>query len=128
MSLTTATATALTPELIELAEELELLGGGGDARVGYAQVLCRVRPPSARSVRVVTAEPEGCVVHVRDPRCPEETPEADADTMGRLRTLAEVANFLGSAPVAHAPEAAPIAAPAPKPPRGRARTAAASSS
>ena len=76
MSLTTATA--LTPELLELAEELELLGGGGDARVGYAQVLCRVRPPSARSVRVVTAEPEGCVVHVRDPRCPEETPEADA--------------------------------------------------
>jgi hypothetical protein len=78
MSLTTATATALTPELLELAEELELLGGGGDARVGYAQVLCRVRPPSVRSVRVVTAEPEGCVVHVRDPRCPEETPEADA--------------------------------------------------
>ena len=77
---TNAAATALTDDLVELAEELEQLGGGGDARVGRAQVICRVRPPAAAdSVRVVSAEePDGCVVHVRDPRCPDETPEAQA--------------------------------------------------
>ena len=61
-----------------MSEELEALGGG-DARVGEAAVFCRVAAAADRSEEsVVTCEGEGRHVYVRDPRCPEDTPEEQA--------------------------------------------------
>ena len=71
---------ALPPNLTALAEELHALGGG-DARVGAASVLCRIRPAQPGAVSVVETEPLGSemsLVRVRDPRCPKDTPEAEA--------------------------------------------------
>ena len=55
----------LPAELIELAAELESLGGG-DARVGFGAVLCSVRAPQPGTLMIVEAE--GDVIRVRDPR------------------------------------------------------------
>ena len=72
----------LTDEVLALAAELEALVGG-DARVGQANITVKIRPSAPGLVTIVDAEEvdgslENNVVLVHDPRCPPNTPEAQA--------------------------------------------------
>jgi hypothetical protein len=59
------TRMSLPDDVLGLAAELESLGGG-DARVGFGQVVCRVRPPRAGAINIVEADVAGSdVVCVR---------------------------------------------------------------
>ena len=64
--------TALAPSLVAMGREVEALGGGGEARVGCAEVVVRVRPAGAGSVRSCCLALENGCVALRDPRMGEE--------------------------------------------------------
>ena len=81
---------ALPEELLSLADELASLGGG-DARVGQASVLCRVRPAAPGNFTVVETEPLGsemstvCVRSMYDCRLAMSERSSTSDDMTRVR-------------------------------------------
>eukprot|EP00192_Tetraselmis_astigmatica_P022832 CAMPEP_0117653056 /NCGR_PEP_ID=MMETSP0804-20121206/2983_1 /TAXON_ID=1074897 /ORGANISM="Tetraselmis astigmatica, Strain CCMP880" /LENGTH=75 /DNA_ID=CAMNT_0005459197 /DNA_START=35 /DNA_END=259 /DNA_ORIENTATION=- len=65
----------LSPELMTMTEELELLGGG-DARVSKLQVCCKVAAVvhGERVQDSIIMEGEEGLLSVADPRCPTDAP------------------------------------------------------
>ena len=78
-----STRAPLNSHVLALSAELDALGGG-DARVGEADVCCRVRPADQRETSIVTSGEGGGLAIVRDPRCPAELPAQQAFRRYRL--------------------------------------------
>ena len=78
-------------------------------KTGYPTEMLRLEMSLEADLGIDSIKRVEILSALRD-RAPE-TPEADADTMGRLRTLAEVASFLGAAPASSEPAAPSLAAP-----------------